>query len=160
MHPQPICQTLKPTSPHTATYVDQVQVTQYVHMPTVSTYGHLKQSHTPIFPPSITKVKPVSNLSRHQDRSTANYYPQLHTMQPGLAPPSLHTCPSTIQRFWPAHHRATQTPLHCHSQPYATHSLTLMYMKVSLRFHQLLRDHVTQEVCTWTLVLHKESAQD
>jgi len=40
MHPQPICQTLKPTSPHTATYVDQVQVTQYVHMPTVSTYGH------------------------------------------------------------------------------------------------------------------------
>ena len=124
MHPQPICQTLKPTSPHTATYVDQVQVTQYVHMPTVSTYGHLKQSHTPIFPPSITKVKPVSNLSRHQDRSTANYYPQLHTMQPGLAPPSLHTCPSTIQRFWPAHHRATQTPLHCHSQPYATHSLS------------------------------------
>ena len=124
MHPQPICQTLKPTSPHTATYVDQVQDTQYVHMPTVSTYGHLKQSHTPIFPPSITKVKPVSNLSRHQDRSTANYYPQLHTMQPGLAPPSLHTCPSTIQCFWPAHHRATQTPLHCHSQPYATHSLS------------------------------------
>ena len=122
VHPQPIRQPLNPASPHVASYAGQPQVTQHVHMPTICMYG---QSPTQLVPLSVATAQPVPVSMPHprQGRSAAHYYPHSHAVQPGLAPPSLHTHASTVQHFWPVHHPATQTHQPFDFRPYVTHSL-------------------------------------
>jgi len=119
VHPQPTLRSLNPVSPHVPSCTDQPQV--LVHVPTGSTYN--SQSPPPPFLVQAQPV-PVHTPPPHQGRSTADYHPHSHAVQPGLAPPSLHTHPSTLQHYGPAHHPATQTTLPPHFQPYSAHSLS------------------------------------